>query len=204
MKIYGDVISPFVRMTLVTAHEVGLAHRVEHIAERVSATEANPRLTALSPIGKVPVLETDHHHPLYDSRVIVEYLCHVAGNSTLIPDDGVKRFRILTLLALAQGLGDAAVALRQETAFRPQGLQWQDWIDRTLIRIAAALDDLEETWQACLAEVNAGSIAAAVVLSYIDYRHGDLGWRGDRPKLAAFHARFADRDSMIRTALPTQ
>ena len=27
MKIYGDLISPFVRMTIVTAHEVGLGEQ---------------------------------------------------------------------------------------------------------------------------------------------------------------------------------
>src|SRR5687767_15966180 len=107
MKIYGDVISPFVRLTLVTAHEAGLGARVEHVKETVTPTQANPKLTALSPLGKIPVLETDHHHAIYDSRVIVEYLCHVAGNSTLIPDEGVKRFRVLTLQALSHGLGDA-------------------------------------------------------------------------------------------------
>ena len=103
MKIYGDMISPFVRMTLVTAHETGLSGRVEHVTEGVRPTEVNSKLAALSAIGKIPILETDHGHAVYDSRVIIEYLCHVAGNSALIPDDGVKRFRVLTLQALAQG-----------------------------------------------------------------------------------------------------
>jgi glutathione S-transferase len=202
MKIYGDVVSPFVRMSLVTAHEAGLGNRIELLKEAASPIQANPKLTALSPIGKVPVLETDHAHAVYDSRVIMEYLCHVAGNSTLIPDDGVKRFRVLTLLALAQGLGDAAVAYRYETAQRPQGLQWKEWMDRLRARARAAFDDLEANWQPCLGEVNVGSIGTAVVLSYIDHRLGDLNWRGGRPKLAAFHEQFSGRESMVKTALP--
>lgn len=201
MKIFGDTLSPFVRMTLVVAHEVGLGGKAEHIVEAVKPTEVNARLAALSPIGKVPVCETDHGHGLYDSRVIIEYLCHVAGNSTLIPDDGVKRFRVLTLQALGQGLADSAVALRYETAARPQGLQWQDWIGRTHTRIAAALDDLEGNWSDTLAETNAGSIAVAVTLSYIDFRLTDLDWRNGRPKLHSFHDQFTARDSMLKTAL---
>lgn len=201
MKIYGDYLSPFVRMCFVVAHEAGLSGRVEYVQEKVSPTQANPKLTALSPIGKVPVLETDHGHGIYDSRVIIEYLCHVAGNSTLIPDDGVKRFRVLTLLALGQGLGDAAVGYRYETGARPQGLQWTEWMERVKVRMAAALDDLEKNWRACLAEVNAGSIAVAVVLSYIDFRLPDMKWRDGRPSLAAFHAGFASRDSMVKTAI---
>jgi glutathione S-transferase len=143
MKIYGDLISPFVRMTIVTAHEAGLGGRVEHIVENTNPAQVNPRLATLSPIGKIPILETDHGHGLYDSRVIIEYLCHVAGNSTLIPDDGVKRFRVLTLQALGQAMADAAVAYRYETAARPKGLQWEDWMARTMTRLNAAMDDIE-------------------------------------------------------------
>lgn len=201
MKIYGDFLSPFVRIAFVTAHELGLAGRITHVKELVSPTQANPKLTALSPIGKVPVLETDHGHAVYDSRVIVEYLCHIAGNSTLIPDDGVKRFRVLTLQALAQGLGDAAVGYRYETAARPKGLQWEDWMARARLRMEAACDDLEKNWQSCLAEINAGSIAAGVVLAYIDYRLPDVKWRSGRPALAAFQEKFAGRDSMKATAI---
>ena len=201
MKIYGDLISPFVRMALVAAHEVGLGAKLEHIVEAVKPTEVNAKLVALSPIGKVPVLETDHGHGICDSRVIIEYLCHVAGNSTLIPDDGVKRFRVLTLQALAQGMADAAVAYRYEIAVRPKGLQWQEWMTRTVIRLNAGLDALEHSWDDMLADVNAGSLAVAVTLSYFDFRLDDLGWRIGRPRLAAFHLTMSRRDSLSKTAL---
>lgn len=201
MKIYGDMISPFVRMTIVTAHEVGLASRVQHVTEAVKPTEVNARLASLSPIGKIPVLETDHHHGIYDSRVIIEYLCHVSGNSTLIPDDGVKRFRVLTLQALGQGMADAAVAYRYETAARPKGLQWEDWMGRTMDRLHAAFDELEGSWMELLSEVNAGSIAVAVALGYIDFRLPDLHWRNGHPKLGSWHEAFSGRDSMVKTAL---
>ena len=201
MKIYGDTISPFVRMCLVAANECGLASRLEHVKEAVKPTEENAKLTSLSALGKVPVLETDHHHPVYDSRVIIEYLAHVAGNKTLIPDEGVKRFRILTLQAMGQGLADVAVAYRYETAMRPQGLQWTEWMARTEKRINAAMDDMDRNWQAELADVTAGSIAAAVALSYIDFRLPAFKWRDTRSHLSAFHTRFSTRESMLKTAL---
>ena len=204
MKIYGDLISPFVRMTIVTAHEVGLGGKVEHVVENTNPAQVNPRLAALSPIGKIPILETDDGHGIFDSRVIIEYLCHVAGNSSLIPDDGVTRFRVLTLQALAQGMADAAVAYRYETAARPKGLQWEDWMARTLARLNAALDDLEASWMDVLGEVNAGSIAVAVALSYIDFRLANLGWRNGRPKLAAWHEGFSRRESMEKTSISSR
>ena len=70
MKIYGDFLSPFVRMTFVTAHEVGLGDKVVHEKELVSPTKPNPKLTALSPIGKVPVLEAGHSLAIHDSQVL--------------------------------------------------------------------------------------------------------------------------------------
>jgi glutathione S-transferase len=188
-------------MTIVTAHEVGLGGKVQHIVENTNPAQVNPRLAALSPIGKIPILETDHGHGIYDSRVIIEYLCHVAGNSSLIPDDGVKRFRVLTLQALGQAMADAAVALRYEVAARPKGLQWDDWMARAKTRINAALDDIEANWMDTLAEVTAGSIAVAVTLSYIDFRMPDFGWREGRPKLAAWHEAFSRRESMEKTSL---
>jgi glutathione S-transferase len=199
MKLYGDLISPFVRTVLVTAHEVGLAGRVTRVDAKVDPAAANAELAKIAPLGKIPVLVTDHGHPLYDSRVIVEYLCHISGNKNLLPDEGVKRFRVLTLQALAMGLADSAVAFRYETAARPQGLQWQGWMERTKLRAAHVFDGLEAHWIACLEDTNAGSIATAVALSYIDFRLPDWSWRSGHPGLAAFHATFAGRDSMVQT-----
>jgi len=201
MKLHGDLISPFFRMCLVTAHEVGLGTKVQPVQARVNPASVNAELTALSPVGKVPVLVTDHNHPIYDSRVIMEYLCHVSGNKTLIPDDGVKRFRVLTLAALGQAIAEAGVAFRYETAVRPQGLQWHEWLDRQGLRVKAEFDDLERSWSKDLVEVTAGSLSVAVALSYLDFRIPDWQWRKDRPKLQAFHATFSARPSMQATVL---
>ena len=201
MKLHGDLISPFYRMCLVTAHEVGLGTKVQQVEAKANPTTVNADLTALSPVGKIPVLVTDHNHAVYDSRVIIEYLCHVSGNKTLIPDDGVKRFRVLTLAALGQAIAEAGVAFRYETAIRPKGLQWQEWLTRHGHRVTAEFDDLEKTWARDLAEVTAGSIAVAVALSYLDFRIPDWQWRKDRPKLEAFHAAFSARPSMQATIL---
>lgn len=67
--------------------------------------------------------------------------------------------------------------------------------------MTAAFDDFESHWPGELAEVNAGSIAVAVVLSYIDFRLPDINWRDGRPKLTSFHQAFSKRDSMMKTAL---
>ncbi len=196
MKIYGDVISPFVRMCLVTAHEVGVGDKLQLVKTHMKPNEPHLALQKLSPTAKIPVLETDHHHAIYDSRVIMEYLAHVAGDKSLFPDDGVKHFRGLTLLALANGLGDAAVALRYEQFARPAEFQWPEMKQRHLQRIHAATAELETLWQKDLQTVTAGCIAVACVLSYIDLRHGDTNWRDGHPRLTEFHSMFENRPSM--------
>jgi glutathione S-transferase len=201
MKIYGDLISPFVRMTLVTAYECGIAAKIEHVKETVHIAQVNPTLTQLSGLGKIPVLETDHHHAVFDSRVIMEYLAHHAGNKSLFPDDGAKRFRILTLLALGQGLADVSVGYRYETAARPAELRWPDWMARTEARIHSTADQVEHHWQNDLSDVTAGTIALAVTLSYIDFRIPAINWREGHPSLAVFHDDFSQRPSMKATAL---
>lgn len=200
MKIYGDVISPFVRMCLVTSHEAGLKNRVEFVKTSVKPNEVNAALQKLSPIAKIPVLETDHHHAIHDSRVIMEYLAHVGGKSGLIPDDGVKRFRVLTLLATAQGAADAAVSLRYEQFARPEERRWPEFLERQKARVLASLDELEGRWQDSFADVTVGTIGVACVLGYVDHRHGYLNWREGRPALATFEKLFSARDSM--TAWP--
>lgn len=196
MKIHGDVLSPFVRMCLVTAHEAGLADKVSLVHTNAKMVEVNKELEKLSPIGKIPVLVTDHDHAIHDSRVIMEYLAHVSGRSDLIPDDGVKRFLVLTLQATAIGAAEAAVALRYEQAQRPEALRWPDYKQRQRARILATLDDVEKNWIKSLEHVSVASIALACLLGYVDFRHGILNWRDGRPKLAAFEKDFANRPSM--------
>jgi glutathione S-transferase len=195
MKLYGDVLSPFVRMCLVVSHEVGLNDRLELVKTHVKPMEANPQVVAFSPSGKIPVLETDHHFSVFDSRVIMEYLAHVAGDGAMFPHEGVAHFRVLTLLAMAQGACDAAVALRYEVAARPEQYRWPEMIERNRQRIRDAADELNGAWRASLDEVNAGSIAAACFLAYVDVRHDDLQWRNGRNSLAEWHKHFMERPS---------
>ncbi len=199
MKLHGTLLSPFMRMSLVTAIECGLETKVQAVETSAKPDTVNAELEKLSPIGKVPVLETDHGHPVYDSRVIMEYFCHSSGHKNLLPDDGAKHFRILTTLALAIGTGDAAVSLRYEQVSRPETARWPAYADRLRARIRAGLDEFEGSGKLLLQDLTLASIATAVVLSYIEIRHADLEWRAGRPWLAAWHREFSTRESMRKT-----
>ena len=62
----------------------------------------------------------------------------------------------------------------------------------------ATLDVLERETDS-LAPLTIGSIAVAVALARLDFRFAEDAWRECRPKLAAWHARFAERPSMRAT-----
>jgi glutathione S-transferase len=200
MKLLYSAASPFARMCLITAHELGMADNLTiEPLEGVSPTVAHPQLTKVNPLGRIPALVTNHGHALHDSRVICEYLCHRAGDKKLLPDEPVKRFRVLTVQALGQGMADAAVQLRYEVATRPEGLRWNELIARLKGRLITACDDLEANWMKDLAELTLGTIAVGATAGYLDFRHADLDWRHNHPRLTEWFKSFAERPAMQAT-----
>jgi glutathione S-transferase len=197
MKLLYNPISPFARMCLITARELGLSSALEIIQiDGMSPAVPNAEVVKHNPLGRIPTLITDHGHAVHDSRVICEYFAHRAGNKSLLPDEPVRRFRVLTLQSLGQGMAETAVALRYELAARPEPARWSELIERNRDRLTAACDDLEAHWLIELGETTLGSIAVAAALSYIDFRHGNLGWRDHHPKLADWFSRFSTKPSM--------
>jgi glutathione S-transferase len=203
LRLFHSPASPFVRKVLVAAHERGLADRIEPVPTGVTPVSRDPAIAAHNPLGKIPTLVLEDGTGVFDSRVIVEYLEGLPGGPRLIPEGGAARLKALTLQALADGLCDAAVALRYETAVRPEALRWPEWSASQTTKVVASLDALERDWLAHLsATLDIGAVATACALGYLDYRFAALGWREGRAGLAAWHDRFAARPSMRATAVP--
>jgi glutathione S-transferase len=101
--------------------------------------------------------------------------------------------------ALADGVLDAAVLARYESALRPEALRWNDWMTGQLDKVICALGELEQRAAAFAERVDLGTIAVACALGYLDFRYAALGWREGRPALAGWFDRFAQRDSMRMT-----
>jgi glutathione S-transferase len=197
MKLLYSHISPFARMCRITARELDLEDELEIVAiEGMSPAVPSPDVVSYNPLGRIPTLITDHGHSIYDSRVICEYLTHRAGDKRLLPDEPVRRFRILTLQALGQGIAEAGVALRYELATRPEEARWPQLMDRQRTRILAACDEVEKRWTGELRNTTLATIALAASLAYVNLRHGDLDWPTARPKLASWFEEFSARPSM--------
>ena len=123
MKIYYSPTSPFVRKCLVVAHELGIGDRLERVPADAHPVKRDRNLVAVNPLGQVPALVTDDGAVLYDSRVIAEYLNDLEDGG-IFPGDGPERWRALTEMSLADGMTDAALLTRYETAARPEALRW--------------------------------------------------------------------------------
>jgi glutathione S-transferase len=200
MKLYHSPTSPYVRKVMVILHETGLIDRVEFVNGQGTPLEPNEATVAANPLGKIPALERPDGPTLFDSRVITRYLDTLHDRRRLYPE-GAALWSTLTLEALAEGALDAAVLMIYESRLRPEAIRFSDWTDAQRGKIVRALDALEEEWLAHLkGPVDAGAIAVACALGYLDFRFPDIAWRAERPGLAQWFAVFAQRPGFAETA----
>ena len=200
MKLFHSPTSPYVRKVMASAIELGLEGRLERLPGAVSPVARNAEVAAHNPLAKVPTLVTDEGFPLFDSRVICEYLDALDGRGRLFPPAGAARWAVLRDQALGDGLLDASVLARYETHLRPAELRWSAWHEGQMQKVNAALDLIETEAGGFGSRVDIGTIAIGCALGYLDFRFPDLGWQASRPRTAAWYAQFSQRASMKATA----
>lgn len=179
--------SPFGRKVKIAALELGLMDRIEIVA--ADTTDPTEPLRQQNPLGKIPTLVLEDSTTLFDSRVIVDYLDHLAGGHRLIPE-GDERFAQLRLQALADGLCDAALLQVYETRFRPEDGRNAAWVANQAGKVSRGLASLEAAPPAYPDRPRIGEIALASALGYLDLRFAGA-WRGDYPRLVAWLDSFA-------------
>lgn len=192
--------SPFVRKVTVLMHETGLTDKVT--LQTVDGWSEPASLTADNPLSMVPTLVLDDGSSLFDSPVVCDYLDRLHDGAPMIPAGGEARWRVLREQALADGILDCAVLIFLEVVKRPAELQWDWWLALKRRAIGRSLDLLEAQAGGLQGRIDLGTIAIAVALAYLDLRGAVGDWREGRPLLAAWHAGFAARPSMIATAPP--
>jgi len=200
MKLYHSPTSPYVRKVMVVLHMTGQTGEVTLVPGGGTPLDPNEATCGANPIGKVPALVTDDGLALYDSRVITRFLDWRAGGG-LYPA-GEALFPVLAMEALADGILDAAILALYEHRLRPPELRYAPWIQGQMSKIYRALGDLEGRAGRWRGEPDAGRIAVACALGYLDFRYADLGWREGRPALAAWFDGVAGMDAMRETAPP--
>ena len=199
MKLYTNKASPFARKVRVLVRETGLAGRVAEAETVVSPIAANETLARDNPLVKIPALVTDSGETLFDSRVICEYLDTLHTGRKFFPASGPQRFTALRRQSLTDGILDAAVLCRYETAVRPEALRWKDWIEGQKRKIFGGLAVLEAETATWGDEFAIGQVGAACVLGYLDFRFADWDWRGGHPQLKGWFERVSARPSVSAT-----
>lgn len=199
MKLLGSLTSPYVRKVRVVMAEKKLDY--EFILEDVWA--ANSEILKHNPIGKIPCLLMDDQGSLFDSRVIVEYLDTLSPVGRLIPQAGRDRAAVKCWEAIADGILDAAVAINIELNRRPTELQFQEWIDRQLGKIHAALASMNNSLgeQAfCMGNTfTLADVAVGCALGYLDLRFETINWRSQYGNLQRLDEKMQARPSFSST-----
>ncbi len=196
MELKFGGLSPYVRKVNIVAHEHGLAQRLR-LTPLNTRTEPE-KLAPLNPLGKIPVLITDAGDAIYDSPVICEYLDAEFGRHRLLPARGPRRWQILTMAALADGLLDAALLVRHERA-RPAELQSAEWTELHLRKVNLALDHFEQAVDTLGPELDMAQVGLGAALGYIPLRLLDLEGLPKWPKLKAWYTAQMQRPSFKNT-----
>ena len=197
MKLFWSSRSPFARMVVAAAHELGIAERISLERVVVSGSAPNGDVLARNPLGQIPTLLLPDGSALFDSAVILEYLDLHHGPHRLLPASAEERLAVLRLQALGDGLMENSVRRLGERTRGPLGSERHAEGHR--VKIGRTLDWLE-AGVGQLASVNAGTLAIACGLGHLDFRFAEDGWREGRPRLDAWFATFSARPSMRATA----
>ena len=203
MTLFHNPASPFVRKVRVLLLETGQQDRVALQTCMPTPVTPDANVVQGNPVGKIPALRLADGSMLHDSRVILDYFDYQHVGNPLIPRDGSARWRRLTLASMADGIMDAAVLVRYESALRPAEKHWDQWLDEQRNKIRRTLAELEADAIAELtSHFDIAAISVACALGYLDFRHPDMQWRLDNPSLADWYAEVSQRPSMQQTQPP--
>ena len=197
MKCYVTSNSPYARKVKIVAFETGSYDEVEWLT--ITREERAEIIPDINPLGKVPVAVLDSGQVLCDSPVICAYVDSLVNDGNLIPKSNPERWKVLTLEALGDGLGEAVIAASQENQ-RPDGKRSQGVVDRQTGKAKAALGSLNEAAKEFNDPPLMGEVAVACALGYMEFRDVIPGWRDTFEDLAAWYADILARQSFVRTA----
>lgn len=205
MKLIGSLTSPYVRKVRIVLIEKGIHY--DFVLEDISSPDT--KISQLNPLGKIPCLILESGEALFDSSVIVDYLDALSPASPLIPETTLPRAQIKTWEALADGILDASILVRNEETWpkRKDSERCQAWIGRQMKKIydsLAAMDRALEGKVFCHGEqLTLADIAVGSALGYLDFRFPSFNWKTRHPNLERLERTLSGRTSFRETLPPT-
>jgi glutathione S-transferase len=194
MILRSSPASPFARKVRIASNLLRLDNHID--VRGVDLNDPADNIRVQNPLGKIPALVLDDGTAYYDSRVILDYLDHLAGGGRIVPREAPARLAALQLQALCDGVLDACLLIVYESRYRAPDKHEQSWIDRQADKVARGLSALDAAPPALDGNSgvlpHVGQIALACLLGYRDLRF-DPSWRKTYPRLHAWHDDFAAR-----------
>ncbi len=204
MRLFTTPASPWVRRCVVAIKELGLEDKVEFVPTRWPHTWAtktiafDPAFLDATPVGRIPALVTDDGLRLADSGAICDYLNTELGGCRLMPAKGIERWRMQSVISIANGLVEAQISRRAEL-LRDARERSADFIEKMRQREQRCFAALEPAVDGFGADVDLAQIAVATACDYADFRYPAEDWRRAAPGLARWFAQFSERPSMRST-----
>jgi glutathione S-transferase len=199
MILRGSPMSPFARKVRMAVQHLRLSDKIE----MMKADPMNPddSLRRENPLGKIPALIATDGKVIFDSRVILEFLDHLAGGNTIIPAGWPARLDVLTMQAMCDGVMDAGILIVYEARHRPAAIHHPPWLDYQRGKVARGLTAFAKA-PPDPAHFNVGTIAAACMLGYLDVRK-QVDWRKDFSALVPWLDTFRSKHPEYDATTPT-
>jgi len=197
IKVHGVHLSPFVRKVLLTLEYKGIPYE----SVDVFPGSDEPEFRAISPLGKIPVLEDDGF-TIPDTSVICRYLDRVHPDNPIYPADAQLEAQACWLEEFADSkLIEACAGLFRQKFLNPA--MFNTPTDEAVVtdilenQMPGLLDYLEsQTPESGVLVGDAISIADfAVVTCFLQASYGDFEVDGEtHPKLRAYLDRCLSND----------
>jgi glutathione S-transferase len=199
MKLLGTLTSPYTRKARIVLAE----KKIDYDWVIDSPNSPDSSVPSHNPLARVPVLVLDDGSSIFDSPVIVEYLDNLSPNNKLFPQPNRERIEVKRWEALADGICDAAVAIRLET-LRPAKERSKKWIEDNRKVIDAGLafmaQELGEQDSWCMGTpFTFADAAVGCALGYLLFRFPEIEWQAQYPNLARLYDKLLQRPSFADT-----
>ena len=208
MRLLYTPIAGYVHTVESVIQHVGVAEQIELVPTR--PYDADTPLTAVNPLGKVPVLILDGGGEyLAGGPVIYEYLDSLHRRRKLYPAKGPQRWTTLRQAWMADGLFDTLVRWIVE-AWLPREQQRPDYLARCWGRVTRILDQMERDVPG-YTRLDIGQMRTMGALLFMQLKMRQIGeagigldprydFRAGRPALAAWFKSMA-RKKLFRQPL---
>ena len=195
MILIGRYLSPFARRVGVSLHWLELAF--EH--RSLSPSHDLEAITAINPMGKVPILMLDDGEILIESSAILDAVLETVPGQTLLPASGPARRRVLQNTAIMTSALDKAIIGLYERMNRPPEKVHQPYVDGVFDQARTGVDVVEGLIErgdfGGVAAPTLADLTAAVGYSFMNFTLPDVVNAQRHPRLAAMAQDFENTEA---------